>query len=284
MAANAPVTAYREEFIAGFEARQSLLRDSVTTEAVIKGSTATFLIADSGGATTTTRGVNGLIPARSDNLTQTSATLTEEHDLVRKTGFNIFQSQGDQRRVMQMTSMGVLNRKIDSQIITQLNTGTVTPSATAAVMTVSLAMHAITILGNNEVPFDGQIYGVLSPAALGYLMQTREFAGAEYVRKAPYDGQAPAWADRQGYYDWAGVKWVVHPNVPGVGTSAEKLFVYHRSAIGHAANTAGMDLAVGYDDEQDYSYARCSMYMGAKLLQNSGIVVINHDGSALAAA
>ena len=284
MAANAPVTAYREEFIAGFEARQSLLRDSTTTEAIIKGNTATFLIADSGGATTTTRGVNGLIPARADNLTQTSATLTEEHDLVRKTGFNIFQSQGDQRRIMQMTSMGVLNRKTDSQIITQLNTGTVTPSATAAVMTVSLAMHAITILGNNEVPFDGGIYGVLSPAALGYLMQTREFSGAEYVRKAPYDGAAPSWADRQGYYDWAGVKWVVHPNVPGVGTNAEKLFVYHRSAIGHAANTAGMDLAVGYDDEQDYSYARCSMYMGAKLLQNTGVVVINHDGSALAAS
>lgn len=284
MAATAPVIQYREEFIAGFEARQSLLRDSVTTEAVIKGSTATFLIADSGGATTTTRGVNGLIPARADNLTQTSATLTEEHDLVRKTGFNIFQSQGDQRRIMQMTSMGVLNRKIDSQIITQLNTGTVTPSNTATVMTVQLAMHAITILGNNEVPFDGQIYGVLSPAALGYLMQTREFSGAEYVRKAPYDGASPSWADRQGYYDWAGVKWVVHPNVPGVGTSAEKLFVYHRSAIGHAANTAGMDMAVGYDEEQDYSFARCSMYMGAKLLQNSGVVVINHDGSALAAA
>jgi hypothetical protein len=45
----------------------------------IKGNTATFLVADSGAATAVTRGVNGLIPARADNLTQTSATLVEWH-------------------------------------------------------------------------------------------------------------------------------------------------------------------------------------------------------------
>lgn len=70
---------YRSEFIATFEQRQTLLRDSVTTEAVIKGNTATFLVAGSGGATAKTRGVNGLIPARADSLTQTSATLAEWH-------------------------------------------------------------------------------------------------------------------------------------------------------------------------------------------------------------
>ena len=47
---------YRQEFIATFEQKQSLLRDTVTTEAVIKGNTATFLVAGSGGATATSRG------------------------------------------------------------------------------------------------------------------------------------------------------------------------------------------------------------------------------------
>jgi hypothetical protein len=72
-------TQYRQEFIAQFEQRQSLLRDTATTEAVIKGNTATFLVAGSGGATAVTRGINGLIPARADNLTQDSATLAEWH-------------------------------------------------------------------------------------------------------------------------------------------------------------------------------------------------------------
>lgn len=39
---------YRQEMIAGFEVNQSLLRDTVTTEAVIKGNEAEFLVAASG--------------------------------------------------------------------------------------------------------------------------------------------------------------------------------------------------------------------------------------------
>ena len=76
---------------------------------------------------------------------------------------------------------------------------------------------------------------------------------------------------------------VEHPNISGIGTAAEILYVFHKSAIGHAVDTAGMQVFAGYDEEQDYSWARCTMYMGAKLLQNSGIVKITHDGSNLAA-
>jgi len=108
---------YRQEFIAGFEQHRSLLSQCVTNEAVIKGNQAVFQVADSGSATAVTRGVNGLIPARADSLTQNTATLVEWHDLVRKTSFNVFASQGDQRRIMQMTSTGVINRKVDDLII-----------------------------------------------------------------------------------------------------------------------------------------------------------------------
>src|SRR5262245_63945401 len=131
MAETAFQAQYREEFIQGFEQRQSLLRSCVVTEAVIKGNTATFLVADSGGAAAVTRGVNGLIPARADNLTQSTATLVEWHDLVRKTGFNVFASQGNQKRIMQETTMAVINRKIDADIIAQLDTATVDTGSVA---------------------------------------------------------------------------------------------------------------------------------------------------------
>ena len=126
-------TMYRQEFVAAFEQQVSLLRDCTTTEAQIKGNTAVFLVAGSGGATAVTRGVNGLIPARNDDLDQFSCVLGEWHDLVRKTKFNIFASQGNQREIMQKTTMGVINRKIDEQIITELNTGTVSVGAASAV-------------------------------------------------------------------------------------------------------------------------------------------------------
>ena len=40
-----------------------------------------------------------------------------------------------------------------------------------------------------------------------------------------------------------------------------------------------MDVAVGYDDEQDYSYCRMSTFMGSTKLQNKGIVQYLHDNS-----
>lgn len=282
MAETAFQAQYRQEFISAYEQRQSLLRESTTTEAVIKGNTAEFLVAGSGGATAVTRGSNGKIPGRADDLNANTCTLVEIHDKPQKTGFNIFAGQGDQRRLMQETSMAVINREIDDQIITQLNTATIDTGA-AAVASVRMFSSVMATLGNAAVPQDGSICCVITPAALAYLTELPSFSSSDYIRRRPMaDGDAQ-WDDgnMSGYYIWMGMKFIVHPNLPGVGTNAEKCFAYHQSAIGHAMNTAGIDTAAGYDDEDDYSYARCTAYCGAKLLQNSGVVVINHDGSAL---
>ena len=275
MAESAFQIQYRQEFIAGFEQRQSMVRNLVTTEAVIKGNTATFLIADSGSATAVTRGLNGLIPARADNLTQKSATLAEWHDMVRKTNFNVFASQGDQRRIMQETTMSVINRKMDQDIITELNTSTVDTGAAQAA-SLNLVLYAYTILGNNQVPLDGNVNALITPAFFAYLMQVKEFASADYVNTKPFTSALNA-------FRWANINWVVHPNLPGFGTNAEKCFMFHKTAIGHAIDTSGLENAIGYNEEQGYSFARCSAHLGSKLLQGTGVVVINHDGSNFAA-
>lgn len=274
---------YRQEFINGFEDRQSRLRATTVTESVIKGNTATFLVADSGSATATTRGTNGLIPARADSLTQPTATLAEWHDLVRKTGFNVFASQGDQRRIMQETTMGVINRKIDSDIIAQLDTAT-NDTGSAVKASLDLVVYAKVVLGNNFVPIEEEdnMFGLISPAFEGYLMQVKEYANSEYVEVKPFSG--PSRMMRR----WMGVNWIVHPRLTGsvgagsAGTS-EQCFIYHRNAIGHAVNKSGIQSPVGYDEEQDYSYARCTVYMGSSLLQNAGVVMMKHDASAYVA-
>lgn len=271
---------YRQEFIAAFEQRQSLLRDTVTTESVIKGNQAVFLVAGTGGATAVTRGVNGLIPARADNLSQPTATLQEWHDLARKTNFNVFASQGNQRSIMQGTTMAVLNRKIDQDIIGELQNGTVN---TGSAVTASLAIvaKAKTKLGNAGIPWDSNVTFLITPAFEGYLMQITEFANRLYVNKPPSDSADLAWRDKPLSYYWYGALWIVHPNLPGAGTNNETCFAYHKSSLGHAVDTAGLESEVDYNREQAYSWARASMNMGAKVLQNSGIVLIAHDGSAL---
>lgn len=271
---------YRQEFIAGFEQGTSLLRTAVTTESVIKGNQATFLVADTNGAEPVTRGVNGLIPARADNLTQSTATLVEWHDKPRRTNFNIFASQGDGRAILQQGTTKVINRKIDKDILGELANATNTAGAAT---TASLALVAKTeaILGQNDVDIEEEenMFFVVSPAFLAYLRQIPEFSkGGEYVDIKPLTGPA------RKMWRWMGFNWIKSTRITGIGTASETCFAFHRAAIGHAVNSGEMNVSAGYNDEEDYYWARSSIFMGSKLLQNKGIVKILHDGSAYVAS
>lgn len=188
---------------------------------------------------------------------------------------------------MQMNTMTVINNDIDAVILAELANGTLDTGAagTANVLMIGKALAQLQI---NGVPWDGNIFAVISPAFLEYMTQIPTFASADYVNVKPnanYPGLNASDANKggQGWYEWKGVKWVVSSKISGIGTNAELCYIYHRSAIGHAANTAGVQSTIGYNDEQDYSYARCSLFHGAKLLQNTGVIRVTHDGSALVA-
>lgn len=265
---------FRNETIMGFEKGQSLARRTVTTEAMIEGQKATFLVADSGGATAVTRGVNGDIPTRPDNLNQFTATLQEWHDVPERTNFNIFASQGEGRRIMQQTCMKVINRKIDDDIHGELSNATVTWGS-AATATLSLVTTAKTKLGN-AFALDEEPFALITPAFHGELMGLNEFTSADFINLKPFENVSKSKA-----FNWYGVNWIVDAGLPGVSTSSADCFMYARAAIGHATNLEQMSTFVGYDEKNDKSWARCSVYMGSKLLQNSGIVKMPHDDSNL---
>lgn len=273
------MTQYRQEYVAQFEQNYSLLRPTTVQEAVIKGNSAVFLVSGSGNAVAVTRGVNGLIPYGVISNAQNTCTLVETHAPFEKTSFNIFASQGDQKRAMQQSSIAVMNRAIDLAILAQLDTATLDTGA-AQVASLRLVNIARASLSNNGVPIweEDNMFGVISGAFYAYLTENTEFANAQYVDVKPLSGPV------RKMQRWAGINWCINPSVTGVGTSAEKCYVYHRNAIGFAANTKEMDVVVDYDKKQDSSYSRATLFMGAKLLQNSGIVQMLHDGSALVAA
>ena len=198
-------------------------------------------------------------------------------DLVRKTRFNIFQSQGDQRRLMQETTRKVLNRRIDADIIAQLDTAS-NNLGTTTTFSLAVAAKALTTLGENEVPVEEEdkLWAIATPAVRGYIMQMPEATKIDYVEMKMLSGAAKR------VMRWAGFNWIFHPNLTGVGTSSEKCYFLHRDAMGSAFDSGeGLNTAIGYDDEQDYSYARASSFTGAKLLQQNGIVQFLHDASAI---
>lgn len=277
MAESAPQIQYRQQLIDEFEEGMSWLRRTTVNEAVIKGNQATFAVGGSGGATAKTRGINGLIPARANSIAQTTATLVEWHDLVRSTQFNVFQSQGDLKKLMQESTRKVLNRRIDADIVASLDTATNTLGA-AATMTLGAVARALTTLGENEVGVEEEdkMWAVMTPAVRGYLMQIPEYNSADYVEVKPLVG--PAVRVKR----WAGFNWIFHPNLTGVGTASEKCYFYHRDSVGSAFdNGEGLRTAFGYDDEMDYWYSRATSFTGAVLLQQSGIVQFLHDASAI---
>ena len=266
---------YRAETIAGFEKRQSLVRRTVTVETEINGNQAVFLVADSGSATAVTRGVDGDIPTRPDNLTQNTVTIKEWHDVPERTNFNIYASQGDGRRIMQETCMSVINRKIDTDIHTALDTATLTWGS-ANIVTLTLVSTALTKLGNNFALEDAPVYALITPAFYGYLMAIKEFASADYIQDKKFEG-----VDKSKAFNWYGVNWIVDAALPGVGTSDATCFMYSRNAIGHACDTMNLQTEVGYDRKNHKSWARCTVFMGSLKLQNAGIIEMAHNDSAL---
>ena len=275
MAATAFNTVYLQEWVNGLEERESWLRKTVTTKAQVKGNNAVFLVADSGSSTAVTRGADGLIPARNDNLNTFTCTLVEWHDLPRKTGFSVDLGQGDQRQIMQLNSMGVLNRKIDADIIAELDTATINTGATATA-SVAMVMKALAELGNNfaKIEDEESMFGLISNAFWAYMMQTPEFNRGDYVDMKWFTGK------NKRIWRWAGVNWIRHPSVRGVGTAAEKCYIYHKDAIGHCMDKERVVSIPGYNEEQDYFYTRTSGWFGSKALLNNAIVELIHDGSA----
>jgi hypothetical protein len=277
MTVQAAQTQYRDEYIAAFEEGQSWLRQCCITQFQKKGNSAVFLVAGTGGASATTRGQSGLIPARTPSNTQNTATLAEWHDLQQLTNFDIFASQGDQRRIMQDGSVKVINRKIDADIIAALDGATI-DTGSSATASVAMVMKSLAALGNAEVPVEEEenMFGVITNGFWAYMMQVPEFTKGSYVDVKMFTGPI------RRMWRWAGVNWIRHPNLTGVGTSTEKCYLFHRNAIGHAMDNDALSTEIGRDGEHDYSWARASGYFGSKLLQNAGIVQMKHDGSAFA--
>ena len=270
---------YRQELVKAFERRYAALEPRCTTDGIASGASYVFLVNGSGGASAVTRGMNGKIPSRANDDTQKTITMAEYHDKPTITRFNIFSGQAGARRraALQEESIAVLNRQADDLIIDALETSTQFAGTSAAVLSVEKAMHAITVvMSSNAMMTANDVTGLLTPAAFAYLMQAKEVTSKDFVDAGVLPNMPQS-------FKWAGITWMVHTGLSGAGTSSERLIVFHRAAIGCGRNREEMNVGAGYNEEHDYYFARSSMFMGAVLLQNTGVCSIRHDGSAYAA-
>jgi hypothetical protein len=274
-----PATAdqYHREWTNVFQKGETYLKDTVMRETIMEGhSRAIFAFAGSAGRMYK-RGVNGLIPARNATDTQVPISLEEKHTLEKMTSFNIFTSQsGGLKRAMADRSAKAAAREIDYTIIDALAAATTAyNSGSAVTLTLGKLVHIVSRLRANEV--HGLLTFTHTPTSWAWLKTMPQFSSADYVDRKPLMG------DDERPVMYAGARHVPLTGLPGEGTSTATLFVYAKEAVGHAVALDEVQTKIGYDDEQDYSFDRASIWDGAKILQQGGVLKVTHDDTAVPA-
>lgn len=268
-----------------FQRMGGYLRPSVRTKDNVVGSTTTFNIIGKGVATTKSR--HGTITPMNQSHTTAVATLVDFYagDYVDK--LDEAKIIIDERDAIAKGGAWALGRKVDDQIITLLDGTTEsvvswTVSSEAAVRNSLMAMSEA--LDANDVPNDGQRYGLLTPRAWSHAMTVEEFSSADYVGVfgLPFtEGAAMA----QRWKAWNNILWKQHSGLPGLGTNTAKVFCYHKSAVGyatgaHAGNIAangGVAADIWWNGERAAHFVNHMMSGGGALIDSTGVIEGNLD-------
>jgi hypothetical protein len=274
---------YRQDYIKAYEVEKATLPPTVRNDSQDRGGSTIFLVSGSGGRTAVTRGPRGFIPPGDNVQTQVTLTFREDHDKVIMTNFNIFRAQGDQLRMMREQSLAVIHRKQDEIVIDALETATVTLGAVTPADIMMATARANTMLYNAKVGLytPGNIFAVVTPAVYNYMvLNVPQFTSVDYTSRRKVDDGTPSPTQRTMFM---GIDWIVHPELPGAGTSSSTNFIYHRDAVGYSQSNRGIDADLDYNSEEDYTWRRTTIYHGSVKLQNAGIIKFTFDDTGLSA-
>ena len=261
---------YRDEWVVAFQRGATYLRDQVTTEMMIRGNEAVFPI-QGAAPRMSERGVDGLIPSRQRTDSQVRVALREKHTLEKQTSFNIFTAHANLREAMQNSGALTAQREVDDTIIDALSTATNNFSDTAAPLTFNRVVDIIAALNTQNVYSSDMVTCLWTPKAWARIKTFNQGTSVDYVDRKLLTGNT----DLPFY--WVGALHMMHTGLPGAGTANAECFAFAKPAIGHAINEGEIRTSIGYDEEHDYSFARHTLFHGAEVLQQSGLLRFRHD-------
>lgn len=272
---------YNDEFRVDFEREKSLLMKCVRSDGLMRAGTIYWDVVDpSEEAQERTR--DGDIPISALGLSQVSAPPVEYFGGKYKIDdFDAFKSNPNVRQMQYRKAGAACYRRCDSEIITQLDAGTLqTNSGSAIDMTdYGAILDWVSELWDNDVPNDGRVWGVVTPKALAGMQKINEFTSADYVTQRKLEEGLP----EQGYYKWLGVNWFSHTGLTGKGTATASNHIFHESAIGHQA-AGEPDFHTYYYEPQHRWETYAVMRTATKKVLNNGMVEAVSDDTATYAA
>jgi len=283
------ITSYEAKVHEVFQRQGSYLKDSVRLKDNVVGSTAVFQKIGKGTATTKAR--HGTITPMNQTHTAPSVTLADFYagDWVDK--LDEAKTNINERDAIASGGAMALGRKVDDQITTVLDTtsqSTISITVTSKATVLATALEFAEAAWANDVPNDGQVYGVVSPRYWSQLMTVDQFQNSDYVGT---DGQAftagPA-VGRGKWKDWMGIKWKMQTGLPGAGTATSKCFIYHKTAVGYAMAASAGNIAsnesVGADitwhGDRAAHFVNHMMSGNAVMIDDSAVIEGNLDDTA----
>ncbi|MBL6945705.1 MAG: hypothetical protein ISR47_03610, partial [Rhodospirillales bacterium] len=161
-----------------------------------------------------------------------------------------------------------LGRKTDELIVAELET-IVSQDYIAGAgtdgLTKAKVLTAFEMLGEADVPDDGQRYAIVGWKQWSDLLDIQEFANADYV-----GDDALPWKGTQAKR-WLGALWMPHSGLIKDGSDVRNCYWYHKTAIGHAI-AAEVKTDITWHGDRAAHFINNMMSQGSKLVDKTGIV------------
>lgn len=275
-------TKYQDEFKMDFERSMAKLKMAVRSDGVVRGDTVKWDVVDPGD-TANVRGRNGAIPVSQIGFSQVTGTLLEHFKKYQIDSFDEFRGNPNVRSAMSKRGIGSINRAIDQQIIDAMDASSTAITAStngasnqaAALSTLANVDHWLSFLLEADVPADdGEIWAVISVKAFLQMQRIAEFKSSDYIDYKPMPDMPTSRVLR-----WQGVNWLSHNGLSGKGTAACKMYMFHKSAIGHQVSGDPEAHAYYHEPEDRFETWFKAMHL-AKTCLPRGIVQFYHDDTA----
>lgn len=240
----------------------SKLRNTVRTKDKVTGSSTTFQKVGKGTASTKAR--HGKVPVMNVDHTPVECQVYDYYAGDWVDELDELKSNINERMVVAKAGAYALGRKTDELIIAQLDACTNYSGAGTDILTKAKILSAFEMLGEADVPDDGERYAVVGWKQWSDLLGIQEFANADYIGadELPWKGTQ---AKR-----WLGTLWMPHSNLTKTG-GVRYCYWYHRTAVAHAIG-AEVKSDVSWHGDRAAHFINNMMSQGAVLLDTSGIV------------
>jgi len=275
--ANEIDSVFKEEYESAvkvaYQRQGTLLRKTVQNQNNVEGATAYFPKFGKGAdPAPKTRG--GDIPIDDVAQSLVPVTLTDYYSGILRDKLDLLKTNTDQKMLAANDMAYKFGRKTDDLIIAALATTALTVGDYSTAFTNALCMQALEALYNNDVPDDGQIFGVLASHAWN------EFKSFSKVSSRDYAGELYPWLKGRQAFIWNGVVWMQHSGLPLASTDNRDCFLYHKAAVAHAS---AAEVSVSMDPipmKGNATLIQGMMSQGAALIDggtDGGVVKIEVD-------